>query len=96
MSCNATITGTSYTSANLLRIGVYYLVFMAVDYSSCVLAFVLERKEDWKLLLWLFWQRLIYRQVMYYVAIKSILAAIRGGAVAWARIERKATIPLSR
>ncbi len=84
--------GSSYTSANLLRIAVFYLVFLAIDFLTCVLAFVLERREDWKLLLWLFWQRLLYRQVMYYIAMKAIVAALRGGVVSWTKVERKATV----
>ncbi len=86
--------GNSYSSSNLLRLAGYYLMFLAIDYLSCIVAFALERKEDWKLLFWLLWQRLLYRQVMYYIAIKSMLAAIRGGAVGWARVERKATVVL--
>jgi len=86
--------GTSYSMANLLRIAIFYAMFLAVDYLTCVLAFVLEWKEDWKLLFWLFWQRLLYRQVMYYIAAKSVFAALRGRSVAWAKVERKATIPL--
>ncbi len=86
--------GTSYSSGNLLRIALFYLIFLTVDYLTCVLAFVLERKEDWRLLIWLFWQRLLYRQVMYYIALKSVVAAIRGQLVAWGKVERKASVPL--
>jgi cellulose synthase/poly-beta-1,6-N-acetylglucosamine synthase-like glycosyltransferase/spore germination protein YaaH/peptidoglycan/xylan/chitin deacetylase (PgdA/CDA1 family) len=84
--------GNSYSSSNILRLAGYYAMFLVVDYLACILAFVLERTEDWTLLLWLVWQRLLYRQVMYYVAIKSLLAAIRGKAVGWVRVERKATV----
>jgi len=87
--------GVSYSNANLLRIAGFYLIFLAVDYLACILAFVLERKEDWKLLIWLLWQRLLYRQVMYYIALKSVFAALRGSPVPWARVERKATVALS-
>jgi cellulose synthase/poly-beta-1,6-N-acetylglucosamine synthase-like glycosyltransferase/peptidoglycan/xylan/chitin deacetylase (PgdA/CDA1 family)/spore germination protein YaaH len=86
--------GTSYSSGNLLKIALFYLIFLTVDYLTCLLAFVLERKEDWKLLIWLFWQRLLYRQVMYYIALKSVLAAIRGRLEAWGKVERKASVPL--
>jgi cellulose synthase/poly-beta-1,6-N-acetylglucosamine synthase-like glycosyltransferase/spore germination protein YaaH/peptidoglycan/xylan/chitin deacetylase (PgdA/CDA1 family) len=84
--------GSSYSNSNVLRLAGFYLMFLVVDYLSCILAFMLERKEDWKLLIWLVWQRLLYRQVMYYIAIKSLLAAIRGRTVGWARVERKATV----
>jgi peptidoglycan-N-acetylglucosamine deacetylase len=86
--------GNSYSSSNLLRIATFYVMFLTVDFLSCILAFALERKEDWKLLFWLIWQRLLYRQVMYYIAIKSVLAAIRGHDVGWGRVERKATVVL--
>jgi len=86
--------GASYSSANLLRIAVFYVIFLAVDYLTCIVAFTLERHEEWKLLLWLFWQRMVYRQVMYYIAIKSVFAAIRGQAVSWGKVERKATVSL--
>jgi cellulose synthase/poly-beta-1,6-N-acetylglucosamine synthase-like glycosyltransferase/peptidoglycan/xylan/chitin deacetylase (PgdA/CDA1 family)/spore germination protein YaaH len=88
--------GTSYSATNLLRIALFYAIFLAVDYLTCVLAFILEWKEDWKLLVWLFWQRLLYRQVMYYIAAKSLFAALRGRSVAWGKVERKATIPMGR
>jgi peptidoglycan-N-acetylglucosamine deacetylase len=57
-------------------------------------AFLLERKEDWRLLIWLVFQRFLYRQLMYYVAIKSTLTAIRGTIVGWGKLERKATVPM--
>jgi peptidoglycan-N-acetylglucosamine deacetylase len=78
-----------------LRTAVFYLIFLLVDFLTCVLAFLLERKEDWKLLLWLFWQRLLYRQVMYYIALKSVFAALRGRDIPWVRVERKATVSMA-
>jgi cellulose synthase/poly-beta-1,6-N-acetylglucosamine synthase-like glycosyltransferase/spore germination protein YaaH/peptidoglycan/xylan/chitin deacetylase (PgdA/CDA1 family) len=87
--------GASYSSANLLRMAIFYVIFLVVDYLTCVLAFALERKEDWKLLVWLFWQRLLYRQVMYYIVLKSVFAALRGRDVPWTRVERKATVSIT-
>ena len=52
--------------------------------------------EDLKLLIWLVFQRFLYRQLMYYVAIKSTLTAIRGTVVGWGKLERKATVPMGR
>jgi cellulose synthase/poly-beta-1,6-N-acetylglucosamine synthase-like glycosyltransferase/spore germination protein YaaH/peptidoglycan/xylan/chitin deacetylase (PgdA/CDA1 family) len=87
--------GSSYSDTNLARIGWFYLIFLFADYLACLLAFALERKEDWKLLLWLIWQRFLYRQVMYYIALKSVFAALQGGAVLWSRVERKATVSMT-
>jgi hypothetical protein len=55
-------------------------------------AFLLERRERWGLLWWLFLQRFCYRQVMYYVIIKSVATAARGTLVGWGKLERKATV----
>lgn len=70
----------------------FYAVFVAVDLAAAVLAFVLERKEDWRLLLWLPLQRFVYRQLMYYVVLKSMVTALRGTLVGWGKLERKATV----
>ena len=43
---------------------------------------------------WLVFQRFLYRQLIYYVAIKSTLTAIRGTIVGWGTLERKATVPM--
>lgn len=69
----------------------YYLLFLAVDMATSLVPFFLERKERWSLLIYLPLQRFFYRQLMYYVAIKSVSAAIRGRFVKWGNIERKAT-----
>ncbi len=74
----------------------YYALFLTVDILSAALAFVLERKEDRKLLLWVPFQRVFYRMMMYYVAVKSIYCALTGQAVGWGTIQRKATVAIER
>jgi peptidoglycan-N-acetylglucosamine deacetylase len=76
----------------LHRIIFYYLVFLLIDFISSDIPFFLEKKEDWKLLIWLPFQRFYYRQLMYYVAIKSFFAVIKGRTVGWNKLERKATV----
>jgi len=83
---------SAYTFTNLRQILFYYALFLAVDWSAACFAFALERKERWRLLWWLFLQRFCYRQVMYYVMIKSVSTAIRGAVVGWGKLERKATV----
>jgi peptidoglycan-N-acetylglucosamine deacetylase len=83
---------TEYSADTFSRTLFYYAVFIAVDGIAALLGFLLERKEDWRLLAWLPLQRFWYRQLMYYVAVKSTLSAIRGGAVGWGKLERKATV----
>lgn len=81
-----------YSPDALWRVLFYYALFVAVDYLAAILAFALERRESWSLLVWLFWQRFFYRQLMYYVAIKSTLMSLRGALVGWGKLERKATV----
>jgi hypothetical protein len=69
-------------------------VFLIVDWLASILAFTLEPDED-KWLTWLiFFQRFAYRQVMYWVVVRSVLAALRGRLVGWGKLERKATVEL--
>jgi cellulose synthase/poly-beta-1,6-N-acetylglucosamine synthase-like glycosyltransferase len=80
-----------YSSTNLRQVLFYYALFLAIDWVSACFAFLLEKKENWRLLWWLFLQRFCYRQVMYYVMIKSVAVATRGAAVGWGKLDRKAT-----
>lgn len=70
----------------------WYLVFVTIDHLAAWLAFRLEPGEQRGLMFWLFLQRFFYRQLMYYVAIKSFLAVLKGQAVGWGKLERKATV----
>ncbi|MEP6925263.1 MAG: glycosyltransferase [Pyrinomonadaceae bacterium] len=70
----------------------YYLLFLLVDTAAATLGFIFERKENKKLILWIPFQRFGYRQVMYWVMIKSVRTAIRGVIVGWGKLERKATV----
>jgi len=81
-----------YSLSNLEQVLFYYALFLAVDWLAAAFAFALEKKEEWSLLWWLFLQRFCYRQVMYYVMIKSVVTALRGGTVGWGKLERKATV----
>jgi cellulose synthase/poly-beta-1,6-N-acetylglucosamine synthase-like glycosyltransferase/peptidoglycan/xylan/chitin deacetylase (PgdA/CDA1 family)/spore germination protein YaaH len=80
-----------YSSSSLQQVVFYYALFLAIDWVTAGFAFLLERRERWSLLWWLFLQRFCYRQVMYYVMIKSVAMAIRGPVVGWGKLERKAT-----
>jgi cellulose synthase/poly-beta-1,6-N-acetylglucosamine synthase-like glycosyltransferase/peptidoglycan/xylan/chitin deacetylase (PgdA/CDA1 family)/spore germination protein YaaH len=81
-----------FSADSLKRALFYYAIFMAMEFLSATLAFLLEDKENRRLLVWLFLQRFFYRQLMYYVAIKSTFASLRGIAVGWNKLERKATV----
>ncbi|MGE4093130.1 MAG: glycosyltransferase [Candidatus Binatia bacterium] len=84
-----------YSTDALQRVLFYYALFVVLDGLAAVIAFSLERTEQWSLVVWLFLQRFLYRQLMYYVAIKSMLTAIRGTMVGWGKLDRKATVTVS-
>jgi cellulose synthase/poly-beta-1,6-N-acetylglucosamine synthase-like glycosyltransferase len=82
-----------YSSLHAFRkIFAYYIFFLAIDLATATIPFVLEHRENWTLIVWLPLQRFYYRQLMYYVAIKSFLTALRGRMVGWGKFERKATV----
>lgn len=82
---------SGYSMTNLNQVLFYYALFLTIDWITACFAFVLERRERWRLLWWIFLQRFCYRQVMYYVMIKSVAVAVRGALVGWGKLERKAT-----
>jgi cellulose synthase/poly-beta-1,6-N-acetylglucosamine synthase-like glycosyltransferase/peptidoglycan/xylan/chitin deacetylase (PgdA/CDA1 family)/spore germination protein YaaH len=81
-----------YTPTNIGAVMFYYALFLLVDWLGAFFAFMLEKKEQKNLLWWLFLQRFGYRQVMYWVMVKSVYTAIHGAVVGWGKIERKATV----
>ncbi|HWY60754.1 MAG TPA: polysaccharide deacetylase family protein [Rhizomicrobium sp.] len=89
--------GAEFQSNDLRTIGLYYCLFILVDLLAAAVGFLMERGEDWRLLWWLMLQRFGYRQIMYYVVVRSIYAALRGPFVGWGKLERQGTVraPLS-
>jgi cellulose synthase/poly-beta-1,6-N-acetylglucosamine synthase-like glycosyltransferase len=87
---------SQYAVFNFKQVAFYYALFLAVDWAAAAFAFALERREQWKLLWWLFLQRFGYRQLMYTVMVRSVFAAARGALVGWGKLERKDTVELRR
>lgn len=82
----------AHTPTNLNQVVFYYALFLAVDWFGAFAAFLMEKGEQKRLLVWLLIQRFGYRQVMYWVMVKSVYTAIRGAVVGWGKLERKATV----
>lgn len=80
--------GNEFSNDNLVIVGVYYAVFIVVDLTAALIGFLMERREDWTLLWWLMLQRFGYRQLMYYVVVRSIWTALKGPFVGWGKLER--------
>jgi cellulose synthase/poly-beta-1,6-N-acetylglucosamine synthase-like glycosyltransferase len=69
----------------------YYFGLLLLEFFTALLAYTLEGEKPWDLAL-LFFQRIYYRQLMYYVLAKSLLYAMRGRLVGWGKLERRATV----
>lgn len=73
----------------------YWAIFIAVDLSAGALGMALEKRAPWADLPFLPVQRFGYRQLMYYVVVKSVVMAVRGGRVGWGKLERRATVSVA-
>ncbi len=87
--------GAEFSNTDLVTVGIYYVVFVVVDLLAAAFGFLMERNEQWSLLWWLPLQRFGYRQLMYYVVVRSISTAIRGGFVGWGKLERTGTVKVA-
>lgn len=78
------------------QLAAVYLVFLLMDWLAAVIAFMLEPGEERRLTWLILIQRFAYRQLMYWVVVKSFIAAARGGLVGWGTLERKGTVSAQR
>jgi peptidoglycan-N-acetylglucosamine deacetylase len=76
-----------WTLQDVERSLVFFALFMLIDLFTCVVAFALERHEDWTLLAPLILQRFYYRQMMYVVLFRAIKEAVQGRPVGWRGVE---------
>ncbi|WP_084156365.1 polysaccharide deacetylase family protein [Desulforegula conservatrix] len=77
--------------ANLYYVGFMYSFFFVIEFISALVAFSIE-KERKNLLWWLFWQRFVYRQLMYAVVLKAFKTALKGIHTGWGKLERKGIV----
>ncbi|MDP4170990.1 MAG: DUF2062 domain-containing protein [Bacillota bacterium] len=68
-----------------------FILFYLLDLGTSLYAFRLE-KENPRPLFSLFLQRILYKQLMTYVVIKSIISAIRGVTVGWNKLKRSGNV----
>ena len=74
-----------------LKIMAFYVAFLIMDYVTALYAFHLEKVNP-KPLIGLVIQRILYRQIMSFVVIKSICSAIAGIAVGWNKLKREGNV----
>jgi cellulose synthase/poly-beta-1,6-N-acetylglucosamine synthase-like glycosyltransferase/peptidoglycan/xylan/chitin deacetylase (PgdA/CDA1 family)/spore germination protein YaaH len=80
-------------TSDLLRSVLFFLGFLLIDVLTCVIAFALERDEDWSLLVPVLLQRFYYRQLMYVVLFRSVKEAVSGRPVGWHGVGTEAPAP---
>jgi peptidoglycan-N-acetylglucosamine deacetylase len=86
-----TAAGLGIIPANVNHILLYYLIFTLVDVAGAAVAFAFE-KEDFNKLVWMIPQRLVYRQLMYYILIKSFNRAVKGELQGWGVLKRTGNV----
>lgn len=85
------LSGLGLIVADPAHIILYYIIFSLVDIAGAALAFAFE-KEDFKKLIWMIPQRLVYRQLMYYILFKSIKKAVKGEIQSWGVLKRTGNV----
>ncbi len=80
--------GWAQTQSDVLTMALYWAIFTGVDIVCGLTAYRLDPREPrypWHLLVA---QRFVYRQLMYWVVIRAVAAALRGPSVGWGKLER--------
>jgi cellulose synthase/poly-beta-1,6-N-acetylglucosamine synthase-like glycosyltransferase len=83
--------GINIIPASPGHILLYYLIFSIVDIAGAALAFAFE-KEKYNKLWWMIPQRFIYRQLMYFILIKSFNKALKGELQGWGALKRTGNV----
>ncbi len=83
-----------WTAADVQRSLVFFIGFMLLDFLTCIVAFALEKREDWSLLWPLLLQRFYYRQMMYVVLFRAVMGAVEGKSVGWRGVEPEVPAPV--
>jgi peptidoglycan-N-acetylglucosamine deacetylase len=83
-----------WATADVERSVAFFIAFMLIDLLTCVIAFALEKREDWSLLWPVLLQRFYYRQMMYVVLLRAVKHAVEGGAVGWRGVDSEVAAPV--
>lgn len=84
--------GWAQTQTDVLAMGFYWITFTAIDIACGWVAYRLDGRERRYPALLLVAQRFIYRQIMYWVVIRAISAALGGWWVGWGKLERTGSV----
>ena len=92
---HVTRLGQLWTTEDVERSLIFFAGFMLVDLFTCVIAFALEKNEEWSLLWPLLLQRFYYRQMMYVVLFRAVKRAVQGSPVGWRGVEPEVPTPVA-
>ena len=80
--------------ASLRQLLLFYGIFLLVDVTVALMAFLFE-KEKLRKLVWLLPQRFVYRQLMYVILFRSVRKAIKGEMQGWGVLKRTGNVILA-
>lgn len=80
--------GWAQTRGDVGLMAVFWLAFTSIDILCGWVAYRLDDRHEPYPALLLVAQRLVYRQIMYWVVLRAIASAIGGWVVGWGRLER--------
>jgi len=82
------------TTSSALSIAIIagYVAYLLSDLLLAAIAMSLEPDENWRLLPWVLTQRFFYRQIYWFVALRSVARALTGRFTGWRKLQRLATV----
>lgn len=84
--------GWAQTQGDLGRMAIYWSLFTAIDVICGWIAYRLDDKRPPYPAHLLVAQRIVYRQIMYWVVLRALASAIGGWIVGWGKLERTGTV----
>ncbi len=84
--------GWAQTAGDVGTMALYWLAFTAIDVVCGGIAYRLDGSRARYPAHLLVAQRLVYRQIMYWVVIRAIASAIGGWVVGWGKLERSGSV----
>ncbi|MEO7049254.1 MAG: hypothetical protein ABI091_28380, partial [Ferruginibacter sp.] len=85
------MAGVGLIPPSFNNIIIFYVVFSLVDIAGAAIAFSFEKERYYKLL-WMIPQRFVYRQLMYYILLKSFNKALKGELQGWGVLKRTGNV----
>ena len=84
-----------FDAEGLMKLVAYWLIFQTIDLAATSVGLMINgEKAPWRLLPLLLVQRFSYRQLLYVVTIRAVLAAIKGRFIGWGKLIRTGTVAI--